>query len=118
MSFSRLVWGSVYRLTMIRGARAGAIAGTATLAAMYVAALLTGIRPLPDLLSQPVLAVLPGPVFGFLIDRLQHLGKVLEEAGLVVGIVAALAVLGAGYAAVNARRALPHLGLAAAGVGW
>jgi len=118
MSFSGLVGGSVYLLTMRRGARAGAIAGTATLAAMYVAALLTGIRPLPDVLSQPVLAVMPGPVFGFLIDRLQHLGKVLEEAGLVVGIVVALAVLGAAYAAVNARRHIPHLALVAAGVGW
>jgi DMSO/TMAO reductase YedYZ molybdopterin-dependent catalytic subunit len=118
MSFSGLVGGSVYLLTMRRGARAGAIAGTATLAAMYVAALLTGVRPLPDVLSQPVLAVMPGPVFGFLIDRLQHLGKVLEEAGLVVGIVAALAALGAVYAAVNARRRIPHLALAAAALGW
>ena len=47
---------------------------------MYLAALVTGIRPLPDLLSEPVLALMPRPVFGFLIDRLQHLGKVLEEA--------------------------------------
>src|SRR2546429_8571847 len=114
MSFSGLVGGTVYLLTMLRGARAGAIAGTATLAAMYVAGLLTGIRPLPDLLSQPVLAVMPGPIFGFLIDRLQHLGKVLEEAGLVVGIVAPLAVVGAGYGGPNARRPLPHLAPAAA----
>ena len=64
---------------MRRGAQAGAVAGTTTAAAMYLAALVTGIRPLPDLLSEPVLALMPGPVFGFLIDRLQHLGKVLEE---------------------------------------
>jgi len=118
MSFCGLVGGWVYRLTMRSGARAGAIAGTATLAAMYVSALLTGIRPLPDVLSQPVLAAMPGPVFGFLIDRLQHLGKVLEEAGLVVGIVVALAVLGAAYGALNARRRIPHLALAAAALGW
>src|SRR5713226_2646886 len=118
MSFSGLVGGWGYRLTVRRGAVAGAIAGTATLAAMYVAAPLTGIRPLPDVLSEPVLALMPGPVFGFLIDRLQHLGKVLEEAGLVVGIIVALAGLGAAYAAVSARRRIPHLGLAAGALAW
>jgi len=103
---------------MKRGAWAGAIAGTVTAAAMYVAALLTGIKPLPDLLAEPVLALLPGPVFGFLIDRLQHLGKVLEEAGLLVAMVVALAVLGAGYSALASRRRVPQLGLLAGAVAW
>jgi DMSO/TMAO reductase YedYZ molybdopterin-dependent catalytic subunit len=89
-----------------------------TVAAMYLVALVTGTHPLPDLLQQPILAVMPGPVFGFLIDNLQHAGKVIEEAGLIVNMVAALTVLGAlaGFAAE--RHGLPRAGLIAAGVGW
>ena len=62
---------------------------------MYLSAELVGFRPLPEALQQPLLAILPGPVFGFLIDNLQHLGKVLEEAGLVLGMLAVLVALGA-----------------------
>ena len=101
-----------------RGATAGAVAGTVTAAAMYLAALLVGIRPLPDVLAEPVLALMPGPVFGFLIDNLQHLGKVLEEAGLLLGMIAALTALGAAYGWVVVRRPLPHLALVAAALAW
>ena len=48
---------------------------------MYLASLLLGLRPLPDLLQEPILALMPGPVFGFLIDNLQHLGKVVRATG-------------------------------------
>ena len=101
-----------------RGLWAGLVAGLATMVAMELAALLAGIRALPDLLQQPILAVMPGPVFGFLIDNLQHAGKVLEEAGLIVAMVAGLTVLGgvAGYAAD--RFGLPEAGLAAAALAW
>ncbi|HEV2035438.1 MAG TPA: molybdopterin-dependent oxidoreductase [Candidatus Dormibacteraeota bacterium] len=51
-----------------------------------------GVASLPDVLQPPLLGALPGPVFGFLIDHLQHLGKVTEETGLVISIIA----LGAG----------------------
>jgi DMSO/TMAO reductase YedYZ molybdopterin-dependent catalytic subunit len=101
-----------------RGAFAGVVAGLATVAVMYVAALVTGTHALPDLLQQPILAVMPGPVFGFLIDNLQHAGKVVEELGLIVGMVVGLTVLGAlaGYATV--RFGLGRAGLIAAGVAW
>jgi DMSO/TMAO reductase YedYZ molybdopterin-dependent catalytic subunit len=101
-----------------RGGLAGLAAGLAAVAAMYVAGLLTGLRALPDLLQQPILGVMPGPVFGFLIDNLQHAGKVLEEAGLIVTMVVALGVLGAlaGYA--TDRFSLPRAGLLAAAVAW
>src|SRR5215469_10593774 len=101
-----------------RGGLAGLAAGMAAVAAMYLAGLLTGLRALPDLLQQPILAVMPGPVFGFLIDNLQHAGKVIEEAGLIVAMVVALAVLGAlaGYATV--RYGLARAGLLAAAVAW
>jgi DMSO/TMAO reductase YedYZ molybdopterin-dependent catalytic subunit len=101
-----------------RGGIAGLAAGMAAVAAMYLAGLLTSLRALPDLLQQPILAVMPGPVFGFLIDNLQHAGKVLEEASLIVAMVVALAVLGglAGYAAD--RFGLPRPGLVAAAIAW
>src|SRR5215469_10675489 len=97
-----------------RGGLAGLAAGMAAVAAMYVAGLLTGLRALPDLLQQPILAVMPGPVFGFLIDNLQHAGKVIEEAGLIVTMVVALAVLGGLAGLATDRFGLPRGGLVAA----
>lgn len=101
-----------------QGAVAGLAAGLAAAAAMYVLASLLGVRTLPALLSEPLLAALPGAVFGFLIDRLQHLGKVLEELGLLLLMLAFLAGLGAVTAVVRARRPLPHLPLLAATAAW
>ncbi|MDQ6920893.1 MAG: hypothetical protein M3170_04765, partial [Candidatus Dormibacteraeota bacterium] len=74
-----------------RGAWAGLVAGLAAAALMYVASGLIGLRTLPEALQPPLLAAMPGPLFGFLIDRLQHAGKVLEEAGLLLAMIAALA---------------------------
>lgn len=76
-----------------RPALIGLAAGLAAVGAMELAGALSALRPLPDLLQSPVLAVMPGPVFGFMIDRLQHLGKVLEEVGLLLVMVAVLAGL-------------------------
>jgi DMSO/TMAO reductase YedYZ molybdopterin-dependent catalytic subunit len=101
-----------------RGAAAGGVAGVVTLAAMYAASAVVGVKPLPDLLSQPVLALMPGPVFGFLIDRLQHAGKVLEEAGLVVVLVFAFAALGVFYAWLEGRRPFAYSALAVSALGW
>ena len=102
----------------MRGLRAGVIAGTATVAAMYLIAPPTGVRPLPDLLQEPVLGLLPGPVFGFLIDTLQHWGKILEEAGLVVSMIAALAVLGVVYGLTSRWLSASSASLATALVAW
>ncbi|MHB8588403.1 MAG: hypothetical protein ACYDA0_06075 [Candidatus Dormibacteraceae bacterium] len=57
-------------------------------AGSYLAASVFGVAPLPDLIQVPLLSALPGPVFGFLIDHLQHTGKVTEETGLVISMVA------------------------------
>ncbi len=103
--------------TVRSGFAAGLVAGLALLAAMYLASALVGTRPLPSLLQEPVLAVMPGPVFGFLIDNLKHAGKVVEEAGLLVAMVAALAALGGLYARLQGS-GLPHLGLAVGALGW
>ena len=62
-----------------------------------------GVASLPDLLQAPILAALPGPVFAFLIDNLQHLGKIIEETGLVISIVA-LSAAAAGLVAAVVRR--------------
>jgi DMSO/TMAO reductase YedYZ molybdopterin-dependent catalytic subunit len=101
-----------------RGAWAGLVAGLVTAAAMYLAAALIGLRTLPEALQQPVLAIMPGPVFGFLIDNLQHAGKVVEEAGLLVVMVLALAALGVAAGVVAQRRRLPRTGLLAGAAGW
>ena len=101
-----------------RGLVAGAVAGAALVALMYLVGPLTGLRPLPQLLQQPILDVMPGAVFGFLIDNLQHAGKVVEEASLIVGMVAGLAVLGGAYGYLRLRRTISHLAIAVGAFGW
>src|SRR5213594_3500183 len=91
------------RQAALRGFAWGALAGTALVALMYLAAGLFALHPIPQLLSGPVLALMPGFVFGFLIDTLQHAGKVVEEAGLIVAMVVALGALGAASAVANLR---------------
>src|SRR5215472_5548036 len=100
-----------------RGLAAYLLAGLLTLAAMYIAVGLAGLQPLPELLQQPLLAVLPGPVFGFLIDTLQHAGKVLEEIGLIAALVIGFALLGAADGSLRPRfGGLATVGVAA--LGW
>ena len=101
-----------------RGLVAGAVAGTVLVALMYLLGPLAGLRPLPQLLQQPILDIMPGAVFGFLIDNLQHAGKVVEEAGLIVGMVAGLAVLGGIYGYLRSRWKISYLAIAVAAAGW
>src|SRR5579863_7599874 len=95
--------GMSRRQAAARGFGWGCIAGIALVALMYLAALALGLRPLPQLLNQPILALMPGFVFGFLIDTLQHAGKVVEEFGLILAMVLGLGLLGAA-AAVAGRK--------------
>src|SRR5450631_261414 len=106
------------RQTALRGFGWGAIAGLALVALMYLANLLLGLRTLPQLLNQPLLSIMPGFVFGFLIDNLQHAGKVVEEFGLIVAMIVGLGVLGAGWAVASLRWHTQYLALAFAGIGW
>ncbi|GAC1474472.1 MAG: molybdopterin-dependent oxidoreductase [Candidatus Dormibacteraceae bacterium] len=94
------------------------MAGLTLVALMYVANLLLGLRPLPQLLNQPLLSVMPGFVFGFLIDTLQHAGKVVEEFGLIVAMVAGLGLLGSAWALAATRRRSPYLAMGFAALGW
>ena len=96
----------------------GCIGGLALVALMYLANLILGLRPLPQLLNEPLLSIMPGVVFGFLIDTLQHAGKVLEEFGLIVGMVVGLGGLGAVAAVAGLRWKSQYLPFAFAAAGW
>lgn len=61
---------------------------------MYVAATLFHTRSLPDLVQPVLLSLLPGSAFGFLIDQLQHSGKVVEELGVLASSAALVMTLG------------------------
>jgi DMSO/TMAO reductase YedYZ molybdopterin-dependent catalytic subunit len=106
------------RQAALRGFGWGALAGLVLVALMYLATLLLGLRPLPQLLSQPLLDLMPGFVFGFLIDTLQHAGKVVEELSLIVAMVAGLGVLGAAWGWTSRRWHSQHSALAFAAAGW
>ena len=81
----------------------GAAVALAVVAGSYLAASVFGVASLPDLVQAPLLSALPGPVFGFLIDSLQHVGKIAEETGLVISMIAVGAGAG-GLAAATLRR--------------
>ena len=96
----------------------GCVGGLALVALMYLANLFLGLRPLPQLLNEPLLSLMPGFVFGFLIDTLQHAGKVVEELGLIVAMVVALGVLGAATSAASLRWSSQYVPFAFAAFGW
>ena len=96
----------------------GVIGGAALVALMYLANGIFGLRPLPQLLNGPLLSIMPGFVFGFLIDTLQHAGKVVEELGLIVAMVVVLGLLGALSAVANIRWTSQYLPFAFAAIGW
>jgi DMSO/TMAO reductase YedYZ molybdopterin-dependent catalytic subunit len=101
-----------------RGFAWGALAGLALVALMYVAGVFLGLRPLPQALSGPILALMPGFVFGFLIDTLQHAGKVVEELGLIIAMIVGLGVLGAAWAVTSRRWLFAQSALVFAAGGW
>src|SRR5882672_4298900 len=110
--------GQSRRQTALYGFGWGVLGGLALVALMYLSGLLLGLRPLPQLLNQPLLSIMPGFVFGFLIDTLQHAGKVVEELGLIVAMVVGLGVLGAAWAWTSRIWHSQHSALAFAGIGW
>lgn len=101
-----------------RGALGGLVAGLAAAAVMEVGGAVVGVQTLPQLVQEPLLAVMPGAVFGFLIDTLQHWGKVIEEAGLIVLMITLLTLLGAAVMALVARRPGLRGGLLAGAAAW
>src|ERR1700687_2727340 len=106
------------RTTALWGFGWGALAGLALVALMYLANLLLGLRPLPQLRNQPLLSLMPGFVFGFLIDTLQEAGKVVEELGLIVAMVVALGVLGAAWSWTSRFWHFQYSAMVFAAAGW
>ncbi len=82
-----------------RGARVGLAGASVVVALMFGVRLLLGLQALPDVAADAMTLILPGAVFGFLIDRLQELGRPL----MLVGLSAGLLVLGAGAGFVSTR---------------
>lgn len=105
---------------LLRGLVAGIAAGLGAVGAMEIVAAVLGTDALPQLIQAPLLGLLPGAVFGFLIDALQHWGKVLEEAGLLVLLVVvfALAAVASDVFADRFTWWRRWAGLGAAGVLW
>ncbi|MCL4543282.1 MAG: molybdopterin-dependent oxidoreductase [Chloroflexi bacterium] len=73
---------------------AGALAGLVVLWLAFVLRFVADVPTLPELFLDRVVLLIPGPVFGFLIDRLQLVGRPLLYAGLLVGELVILAALG------------------------
>src|SRR5438876_11700196 len=96
----------------------GCIGGVALVGLMYYASVFLGLRPLPQLLNEPLLSLMPGFVFGFLIDTLQHAGKVVEELGLIILMVALLGALGAASSVAGLRWTSRYVPFAFAAIGW
>lgn len=103
-----------------RGLVAGGAAGLAAVGAMEIVAAVLGTDTLPQLIQGPFVALLPGAVFGFLIDSLQHWGKVAEEAGILVALVVGFALVGLATTALAARFGWWRrwAGIGAAGALW
>jgi DMSO/TMAO reductase YedYZ molybdopterin-dependent catalytic subunit len=80
----------------------------AVVALMFAMRLALGVQALPDVAADALTLILPGGVFGYLIDRLQEFGR----PSLLVGVAIGLIVLGALAGAVVARflGALPTAG--------
>lgn len=106
------------RRAAINGFGWGCIAGIALVALMYVVNLLFGLKPLTQQLNEPLLGLMPGWLFGFLIDTLQHAGKVVEEFGLIIAMIVALGFLGAAAAVGSLRWRTQYLPFAFAAFGW
>jgi len=77
----------------------GAAAMAAVVALMFAARLALGLQALPDVAADALTLILPGGVFGYLIDRLQEFGR----PSLLVGVAAGLVILGALAGAAAAR---------------
>jgi DMSO/TMAO reductase YedYZ molybdopterin-dependent catalytic subunit len=107
-----------WRQPALHGFAWGCVAGIALVALMYVANLVLGLRALPQLLNEPLLSLMPGWMFGLLIDNLQHAGKIVEEAGIIVGMVVGLGVLGAAASVAALRWRSQYLPFAFAAAGW
>ncbi|MCL4540879.1 MAG: molybdopterin-dependent oxidoreductase [Chloroflexi bacterium] len=78
----------------LAGFTAGAVVGLGVIWLAFVLRLIAGVPTLPELLVDRIVLLTPGPVFGFLIDRLQLLGRPLLYAGALLGELVVFGALG------------------------
>lgn len=76
----------------------------AVVALMFALRLTFGLEALPDVAADALTLILPGGIFGYLIDRLQEFGR----PSLIVGVAVGLIVLGA-FAGAAATGTLARL---------
>ncbi|MGH9068140.1 MAG: molybdopterin-dependent oxidoreductase [Acidimicrobiales bacterium] len=84
---------------LARGALDGACSAGLAMGLAFLLDLVAGAPTLPQVVAGGITRLLPGPAFGFLIDHLQERARPL----FVVGLVAAVVVVGAGLGAALAR---------------
>lgn len=77
---------------------AGLVAALAAVAAMLLFRLGVGIPSFPELFSDTVISLIPGPVFSFALDHIGHYAKPLLFLSLLAGQVALGGFLGVLYA--------------------
>ncbi|MDQ6858713.1 MAG: molybdopterin-dependent oxidoreductase, partial [Chloroflexota bacterium] len=81
-----------------RGFLLGASAMSAVVAVMCILRFAFEIRALPDVAADAFTLILPGGLFGYLIDRLQEYGRPSLIVGVAVGLIVLGALVGAGSA--------------------
>lgn len=97
-----------------RGALVGGAVALAVVALMLALRISVGVASLPDVAADAMTLILPGSVFGYLVDRLQHFGRPLMLLGLAGGLIALAAAVGALSARVLPGAPALARGLAAA----
>lgn len=81
-----------------RGAFLGLASAAVVVALMFGLRLTLGLQAIPDVAADALTLILPGAVFGFLVDRLQEFGRPLMLVGLSSGLLLLGALIGAGAA--------------------
>ena len=91
------------RQAALHGFGWGCIGGLALVALMYLANLILGLRPLPQLLNEPLLSLMPGFVFGFLIVTIAcHVGMTTQGGTAGVGKSTTVSVVAGSVAVIAA----------------
>ena len=96
--------------------RAG-LAGVVACAVMYGMSALLRTPTIPDLVEDHLVLAMPGPLFGVLIDALQHAGKILSEVLILALLMVLFAVLGMAFYSI-ARGSSPRRALLLPGAAW
>lgn len=99
-SYLLFVLGSEAMRKRSIGFTVGAVVGLGVIWLAFVLRFVAGVPTLPELLVDRIVLLTPGPVFGFLIDHLQLLGRPLLYAGVLLGELVVFGLLGWVVAAV------------------